>query len=76
MRLMEKNKYTNIQSVLNLSQAAPYTNLLISRTVEGPSREIVIMFLGKNKPRLDHGGTQDSFSALELTAQPDGRSWE
>ena len=42
----------------------------------GPSREMVIVFLGKHKPGLDHGGTQNSFSAFELTAQPDGRSLE
>ena len=44
--------------------------------VEGPSREMVIVFLGKHKPGLDHDGTQNSFSAFELTTQPDGRSSE
>src|SRR5882757_5959640 len=42
--------------------------------VEAPSRDIVIVFLGKHKPTLFHGGTQSSFSASESTTQPDGRS--
>ena len=66
-------QYTNIQPVRHRSQAVPCTNLLISRTVEGASRDIVNMFPGRHKPILCHGGTHNNVSAFKLTTQPDGR---
>src|SRR5712671_6562673 len=67
-------EYANIQPVLHFSQAVPCTNRLKSSMVEVPCRAMVIVFLGKHKPALFHGGTQNSFSASELTTQPDERS--
>jgi hypothetical protein len=66
--------YGNIQLVLHFSQAIPCTNRLKSSMVEAPYRDMVIVFLGKHKLTLFHGGTQNSFSAFGLTTQPDGRS--
>ena len=66
-------QHTNIQPVRHRSQAVPCTNLLISRTVEGASLDMVNMFPGRHKPILCHGGTHNNLSAFELTTQPDGR---